>query len=433
MPLAERQARAARIGNRDFDISRWSGDVRADWRATTDLTAVFSAGLTNDNSIELTGIGAGQAVDWRYMYAQARANYKNWFAQTYTNASDAGDTYLLRNGAPISDKSNVWVSQLQHIARLGERQTFTYGADYIKTTPKTNRTINGTREDVDNYNEFGAYLQSETNLSRMFEVVLAGRYDKHSELDKGVWSPRAALVFKPTENHNFRATYNRAFSTPTSLNLFLDIDAGPLGALGPFGYRAHVQAPGREGFMLHDANGDLQIRSPFSGDPTALLPVTLSSIYDFQVNAITAAAQLPASLRAYLLSLKADPTFATTQGLILLDPLTNKALAFSNNGVSDVGGIEESTSETYEVGYKGILGDRLLIAVDAWHSKHKNFTSPLITATPFVMMSPTQLVQFLVPRLTPVFIAQGLSAAQAQAAATQLATKMAQLPGGIVS
>jgi iron complex outermembrane receptor protein len=51
MPLAERQLRAARIANRDFDIERWSGDVRADWRATDRLTAVFSGGITNDNSI----------------------------------------------------------------------------------------------------------------------------------------------------------------------------------------------------------------------------------------------------------------------------------------------------------------------------------------------------------------------------------------------
>ena len=64
------------------------------------FSAVLSGGMTNDNSIELTGIGAGQAVDWKYSYAQARANYRNWFAQAYVNMSDAGETFLLRNGAP---------------------------------------------------------------------------------------------------------------------------------------------------------------------------------------------------------------------------------------------------------------------------------------------------------------------------------------------
>ena len=155
LSLAERRTRAARIANRDFDIKRWSGDVRADWNAATDLNFVLSGGVTNDNSIELTGIGAGQAVDWRYSYAQVRATYRTWFAQTYLNMSDAGETFLLRNGSPITDKSKVWVSQLQNQTRIGNRQVFTYGADYIATMPETEGTINGLREDDDNYNEYG--------------------------------------------------------------------------------------------------------------------------------------------------------------------------------------------------------------------------------------------------------------------------------------
>lgn len=433
MTLDQRKIRAARIGNRDYNIERYSGDFRADWRPTTNFAGVLSAGLTNDNSIELTGIGAGQVVDWKYSYVQGRANYKNWFAQSYLNMSDAGDTYLLRNGTPISDQSHVWVTQLQHIAKLGTKQSFTYGADYIATTPVTNGTINGVNENKDNYNEVGAYLQSETNVSKMLEVVLAGRYDKHSRLDKAVWSPRAALVFKPSENHNFRATYNRAFSTPTSLNLFLDLDAGPLGALGPFGFRAHVQAPGRTGISLHDASGALQIRSPFN--PTgagALVTPTLSSIYNNQVTAIAAAAALPSTVSGAMRNFANDPAFAASNALILSDPLTGKGTLFST-GVRDVAPIEESTTSTYEIGYKGILGEKLLLAVDAWHARHKNFTSPLIAATPLVLLSPTALVNFVTPRLSLVFQAGGMPKAQADPTALAIATNMAKLPGGVIS
>jgi iron complex outermembrane receptor protein len=437
MSLEERKIRAARIGNRDFDIGRWSGDARLDWRASDKLTTVLSAGLTNANGLELTGIGAGQVVDWRYSYAQARATYGNWFAQTYLNMSDAGETYLLRNGSPITDKSKVWVSQLQHLANLGTKQTFTYGVDYISTMPNTEGTINGTRENDDKYNEIGAYIQSETHPHPMFDIVLAGRYDKHSRLEKAVWSPRAGVVFKPTEEHNFRVTYNRAFSTPTSLNLFLDIDAGPLGALGPFGFRAHAQAPGRDGINLHDANGDLQIRTPFAGQPSALVTPNLGLIYNMQVTALAAAAAasgapLPAAAVAAMRTFTGDPTFGASNSMILLDPLTSKALPFSNNAVSDIGGIEESTTSTYEAGYKGLIGGKLLLAADIWRAKHKNFTSPLINATPLVMLNPQQLVPFMIPRLTAVFATQ-MPLAQAQATATQVAQNMARLPGGIVS
>ena len=434
------QTRAARIGNRDFDIKRWGLDFRADYRPTENLSTVLSAGITDDNSIELTGIGAGQAVDWKYSYVQGRANYKGWFAQAYANMSDAGGTFLLRNGAPITDQSKLYAAQLQHVAHLGDKQTFTYGGDYIYTNPVTNGTINGTRENNDTYSEVGGYLQSETNLSKLFEVVLAGRVDKHSELDKAIFSPRAGLVFKPTPNQNFRVTYNRAFSTPTSLNLFLDIDAGALGALGPFGFRAHAQAPGREGIMLHDANGNVQIASPFSSSLTALTPsqfvsnpttlnnVDLASIYNRQVSAVALASPLVGSnpqLVGFLRSLTPDTNLAEV-GLVLRDPLTGKQLPFSNNGVSNVGGIKPSTDETYEVGWKGLIRDKLIVAVDAWHAKHTNFTSPLITATPFVMLNPQALAAYLVPKL---MLLPGMTLDNAKL----IAGGMAQLPGGIVS
>jgi outer membrane receptor for ferrienterochelin and colicins len=434
MSAEERAVRSARIANRDFDIHRWSGDVRADWRATDRLTTIFSGGLTNTSSIELTGIGAAQVVDWKYSYAQARATYGNLFAQTYLNMSNAGDTFLLRNGAPITDKSRVWVSQLQHGLSFGNWQRFAYGADYVRTTPVTEGTISGRNEDNDEYDEVGVYVQSETAVHPMFDIVLAGRIDKHSELPDAIFSPRAALVFKPTQDHNFRATYNRAFSTPTSLNLFLDIDAGPLGALGPFGFRAHAQAPGRAGINLHASDGSVQIRTPFglTGNATTLRPVSAPDIYDYQVVAISAAANLPASLTAYMLSLKADPEFGGIP-VIALDPLTSNASLFSPDAIQDIAGIKESTTSTFELGYKGLIGGRLMLAADVWWSNQKNFTSPLIAATPLVMMGPQQLIAFVQPRLVPALMAGGASQAEAQAQATAIANFMAQLPGGIVA
>jgi outer membrane receptor for ferrienterochelin and colicins len=439
-PTAVLQQRAALVGNRDFDVQRWSGDVRADWRVSENMTLVASGGLTNANGIELTGIGAGQTQDWRYSYAQLRTSLGQWFAQTYINMSDAGDTYLLRTGAPIVDKSKVWATQLQHTATLGTRVDFTYGADYIRTMPNTEGTINGRNEDDDDYQEFGTYLQATGRLSRMFDLIGAIRYDTHSHLDDPVWSPRAALVFKPTEEHSFRASYNKAFSTPTSLNLFLDIDAGPLGALGAFGFRAHAFAPGQNGISFRDENGNLGLSTPFRGNPTTFEPATLGNVYQLQVNALAAAAAargqpIPAALLGYMrTALPADPAFAALT-LNAFDPIANVNAGFDAAGFQDIPGIEESTTSTFEVGYKGILGERFLFAADAWWSKHKNFTSPLIAVTPLILVNPNALVGFLVPRLTAVIIASnpGITPAQAQAQATGIATSMAQLPGGVLS
>ncbi|HSK20276.1 MAG TPA: TonB-dependent receptor [Longimicrobiales bacterium] len=441
---AEIQARIARIGNRDFDITRWSGDLRADWQVTNEVTAIFSAGLTNSGTgVELTGIGAGQVKDWKYGYYQGRVNWRRLFAQAYLNTSDAGDTFLLRSGAPIIDKSKVFVSQLQHGFDLGGRQDFTYGLDFISTMPETERTINGAREDEDNYTEFGAYLQSRTDLTSQLSIVLAGRADQHSELDKWVFSPRAALIFSPFENQSFRASYNRAFSTPSSLNLFLDIDGGPApSALGQLGFRLRAQGPGAEGISFRDTSGDLYgIRSPFAPavgmTSTDLLDPTPVTLYDLQREGFfgAAAAQgqpIPAALQTYLRTLRNDPALNAI-GTSIFDPVLNTRTALSATALQPIPGIEESRNETYELGYQGVIANRLVLAADAWLEKRENFVSPLILQSPLALLTPEQFVPFIVQRVTPVFIAQGMTPTDAQAQATALGTQMASVPGGVFS
>lgn len=432
---AEIQQRIARIGNRDFDVLRWSGDVRADWRVTPDLTAVFSAGMTNSGKgIELTGIGAGQVNDWRYGYYQARFNWKRVFAQAYLNTSDAGDTYLLRTGAPIVDRSKVFVSQLQHGLNFRGRQDFTYGLDFIATMPETERTINGAREDDDNYNEFGAYLQSRTNLTQQLNLVLAGRGDWHSELDKWVFSPRAALVFTPVENQSLRVSYNEAFSTPSSLNLFLDIDGGPApSTLGQLGFRIRAQGPGAAGISFRDGSGNLHgIRSPFADSigrtPTDLIAPSQQNLYNLQLSGFfrAAAAQgspIPAPLMAYMRSLVLDPALENIV-LAQFDPVLGSVGAVTPTSLQPIPGIEESRTRSFEVGYKGIVANRLVLAADAWFERRTNFVSPLILQSPLALLAPPQLTQFLQDRLEPVV-------GPIQAAA--IAQQVAQVPGGVFS
>ncbi|NIQ30365.1 MAG: TonB-dependent receptor, partial [Acidobacteria bacterium] len=76
-------------------------------------------------------------------------------------------------------------------------------------------------------------------LSPQFDFVAAGRLDWHSVTEDLVVSPRAAIVYKPTPEHNIRLTYNRAFSQPTSINFSLDLfSSATLGPFADFGVRA---------------------------------------------------------------------------------------------------------------------------------------------------------------------------------------------------
>ena len=230
----------AELSPRDNDNDRLIGEIRVDLRPTDELSIIGSAGYSRINAIQMTGQGAAQAVDWSTRFFQARTQYKGWFAQIFHNRNDAGKTKLLRTNEPIVDTSALTVMQLQHNFGLGARQQFTYGADVLLTRPNTGGTTHGINEANDNLNEYGFYVQSETRLSDQVSLMLAGRMDEHSKIEDPVFSPRAALVYKPSEESTLRATYNRAFGTPSSLHFFLDLKASS----DPFGLGTNFARPG---------------------------------------------------------------------------------------------------------------------------------------------------------------------------------------------
>ena len=215
------------IGVREDQVERSSAEVRLDVRPTDDLTAIYTFGYNQGTHVEQTGAGAGQAKAWTYNFHQIRALYGELFVQYYRNQSDANDTYLLRTGEPIVDRSTLDVFQVQHAYVLGGRQRFTYGLDAQFTRPRTEGTITGANEEDDAIDEIGAYVQSETGLTPQLDLVLSLRHDSHSRLDEAEISPRAGLVYKPQETQSFRLTWNRAFSTPSTNNLYLDLLAQP--------------------------------------------------------------------------------------------------------------------------------------------------------------------------------------------------------------
>ena len=441
----EVQARAANpdIPPRSFDIERQSAEARLDYKASDDLTAILAAGYNKGDQIELTGLGAGQAQDWAYNYVQLRLLYKNWFAQVFQNGSNAGDTFTLRDGNPIVDKSKLTAFQVQHSATLGVRQRFTYGADVLLTRPDTEGTITGGNEDYDQTNEFGAYVQSETALSEMLDLVVALRYDDHNRIPEGEISPRAGLVFKPKETQILRLTYNHAFATPSSNNLYLDIRSSqdPFGigaAFAPvlgFAPAIDIRAQGtyREGFadgwtFARSGNGRPQFRSSFApvagmapadyidlGDPVftnvmwglgrsgvlsalntelflGLATTQIGILQGLDRAAGEVAAQqllggLDALVPAQLTGLDNALLMLNLEKVAAGDPAPFDPVA----DVIDVPLTRSTTTETFELGYKGVVGEKLVVAADLYHTRIKDFVSPIQVQTPNVFLDPASL------------------------------------------
>jgi len=432
----EADRRIARIGNRDYDIQRWAADVRADWRVSDGVTAILAGGMTHaGKSIELTGLGAAQAIDWNYSYVQGRLLAGRLFAQAYGNFSDAGDTYLLRNGAPISDRSRMYVAQVQHGFALGTRQNFTYGLDYIRTNPVTERTINGGYEDDDETTEFGAYLQSETAITNWMNLVLAGRVDTHSALPDAIFSPRAGLVFKPAETQAFRITYNRAFSTPSSINQFLDLGSAiPDVNAARLGYSLRIQGTGADGFRFRQSDGTYLMRSPFTpaqfGGPAQLVPANAAAYWAAAVGVLQQMGAIDAATAAYLASLQ--PAAAAAISSNFFNPSTGAVGSLSALDLDKIDPIRESTTTTFEVGYKGVLGDRVVLAADVWYSKRENLVTPLTIATPFITLNPQETIAFLTQRFM-ADLSMPQAQAQAQAAMLTCGATDGTCPGGLAT
>ena len=395
------------------------------------------------------------------------------FAQAFVNMSNAGNadsldsrgTFLLRSGQPIVDKSWVAVAQVQHGLRLGSRQDFVYGIDYIKTTPRTGNTINGRNEDNDNVTETGEYLQSTTNLTPKWDFVAAIRDDQNNRISGNQFSPRAALIFKPTETQNFRFTYNRAFSTPANFSYFLDLIQVHNVNGSPYDIRA-VGNPPKEGWHFNrgcsaDISGGLCMKSVFLGtQANAFVPATASAALPGLVASQSAAlkAGFTPQIQALLESQGYPSNVAAQQAPVLADQLvafigalqpsaqqvgTNLArfgtpsAVLSPSDVTDIAPLKAAYNTTFELGYKGIIGNRLRVALDVWREKRGDVGTPADLVTPAVYADSTSLANYLTAALTPALQQQGLPQAVAAGAAATLGRTLAQnfkaVPLGIVT
>ena len=449
----EAQTACNRVGTRDYDIKRLGIEAREDWRFADDGAFVATWGRNQSSGVELTGLGAGQTQDWVYEFFQGRVSHNRFFAQAYLNTSNSGESYLINNGVPLVDRSKLWVTQVQHgIDMWDGRQDFTYGFDYFATRPETEGNINGQYENRDHMDEWGVYLQSKTALTDKIDFVLAARVDDHSILPDRVFSPRAALVMQPQEDHTLRLMYNQAYSSPSSLNYFLDISNGFAPGLEALGFGLRAYGTGANGWSVINEDGSLTgMRSPFNADRSAVLPIAATTAFwpalVGVMQAQIAAGALPASLGALMPTLAGLTPTPADIGSMLVNPLSGQMAPASaaSTMVRPIDPIQESNTETFEIGWTGILADRMKITAGLYYAKKNNFVSPLLLQTPVVTMNGNDIASFItvpvVTALTQALMAAGLdaatAAAQAQAQAAtiipQVAGGMAQVPVGVVS
>ena len=443
----------------DFDLRKYSGEARLDFQPTDNTLLISTAGLSGiGNAREITTtFGAAEAKNWTYLNLQERFSHKQFFAQVFydksnsgnDNAQDPNGTYYLRTGIPVVDKSSILGLQAQQAANFG-RTKFIFGGEYLATRPQTEGTIDGRNEANDDINEYGGYLQTTTKITSQIDFLAAARLDANSRIVGNQFSPRAAIVVHPDSNNTFRLTFNRAYSSPTSFSFFLDQYSGQTPAPG-----MDVQIlgnPSKEGWTFARGSAYPQcstgvsgmcMRSPYI--PNTLAPASAAAAFPGLVTALPGIVQaLPLSKvgteanRAALLGLlnqvgpilrSLRPTDAQLSSM-LLDLATSKPPAALN----DYAPLSADFANTWEVGYKGFLGKRLGLEMDAWFQKRPADPTAQLINPGVLFGNPTQLGAYLATNIGQALIASGVPAAQAQASAQQAAAVltplMAALPVG---
>ncbi|HEX7122626.1 MAG TPA: TonB-dependent receptor [Gemmatimonadaceae bacterium] len=459
-PASAPPGRAGQPNVRDFGIRRYVGEARLDIRPSDNSEFVTTYGLSHiDNALEYTGAnGTALARNWTYQSIQQRMRIGRLFGQVFLNFSDAGNdnaqsldgTYLLRSGQPIVDQSRVYAAQLQHGFAVGDRYDFIYGVDYIFTNPRTGNTINGRNEDIDDVTEIGGYVQGTARLTPRFDLVGALRVDNNDQIEGNAVSPRAALIFRPSETQNWRLTFNRAFSTPQNFTMFLDlIQAANVGGT-PYNVRALGNRPKQGWSFKRDCDpsvsGGLCMQTLF-GAP-GWQPATAATAYQ---GALTAnrdafiaglAPQIEGTLGTspqvaqavagqlvdFLRGLTPSASQIATRIAYLTDPETTN---LDPTAVRDIRPLEASFNNTWEIGYKGIIGNRLRLAIDAWTQKRGDVGNPAGLATPNVFFDSTSLANYmggaLIPAITGALMQPpfNMPQAQAQAIAQQFGPQVA--------
>jgi len=408
---------------RDFETARLAGEGRIDYFPGNSTSITVNGGFSRIDNIELTGLGAAQAIGWTTWYAQTRLRYKDLYVGGFVNASDAGDTYLLRSGQLIIDRSKFWAIQAQHKYRFRERLSLTYGVDVLLTRPETESTINGRNEYKDNIDEVGGYLQSEFKFSDKLKLIGAGRIDKHSSIESPVWSPRAAMVYQPEQNHSLRITFNRAYQTPDNTNLYLDILQAPDGfgvgaAFEPaLGFRPSIdiraQGVPETGFhWSFDDSGNPRFRSPFAPlDPRGISstdfidlndPVftnimwqvargAVISGYESQLSEYGLDASQVSSIAGAIDSTVSSTVSNVDNAMRIFNPEINGFEPTTAKDIVDIDRLRPAITQTFELGYKGSISDRFRFNADIYATRKFDFIGPLAVEAPNVFLDPATL------------------------------------------
>ncbi|WP_020403254.1 TonB-dependent receptor [Gracilimonas tropica] len=234
---------------------------------------------------------------------------------------------LADGGALFLDKSDLYHAEgMYNFSNIIDPSTVELiaGANYRLYDLNSEGTLfayeDVTNQEEFNINEWGAYVQASKSLLED-QINLQGsiRYDKNEYFD-GQFSPRASATFTIADQHNIRASYQTGFRVPTTQDQFINLDVVSR--------------------LLIGSNQTLVDRYRFETNTV----YTAQSVQEAQQ--IAASGGSAAQARAAL-----------------------EAVAFEEFDTEKI--------QTYEVGYKAFLWDKLMVDAYYYYSSYRDFIAEI--------------------------------------------------------
>jgi iron complex outermembrane receptor protein len=213
-------------------------DARVDYDFADGISkVVVSGGYSQTSGMMHSGLGPFK-IDQGAMLGFWQATYtrKAMKLQTFMNVLDGTATNVVSvdpTGKPmgLTFAPKTFDVEFGDTQLWGTKNAFTYGGNL-----RLNRFHLSIAPGENSRTEGGGYIQDEFIASEHVRIVAGARVDSFSSIADPVFSPRVALVFKPTSGQSIRLSYNRAYRAPSMVNNNLDTVVAtplPLGLISP--------------------------------------------------------------------------------------------------------------------------------------------------------------------------------------------------------
>lgn len=194
------------------------GTARVDYNFTTDRRLVSEFGYSRSgNETYVFGLGRTLVTDVARPYLRLGYNSERVNIHAHWMQRSVQDTmWLMVPNAPLLDDSQDFLIDIQHNFFLTDNLHFIWGLSEQFQQIRTSGT--SIPDDVD-ADFTGLYSQLEWKINPLFKLVGSARID-HASIHSTQFSPRAALVFSPEPDHQFRFSVGRSFQRPNYSELY---------------------------------------------------------------------------------------------------------------------------------------------------------------------------------------------------------------------